>query len=175
MAALRQHGDGLPARGLFTTVCAHASWLPTRRAGQTTSSLVSHLTVDEQTHYVTGTAAPCTSLFKPVWLDSGLGGYGPPPGERFDARALWWRHERLHRRALGDLPGFLARYAAERDRLESEILDDSSGSRAEHSERAFERADAFEQSWLERLEPPATRSAHALYWRLLDGRSGMTA
>jgi hypothetical protein len=177
MAALRRHGSGAAGSGLFTTVCAHGSWLPTRRAGQTTSSLVSHLA--SGTHFVTGTAAPCTSVFKPVWLNSGLAGYGPPPGQSYQSDSLWWRHERLHRRALADLDDFLARYAPERDRLEQELVDDalraeSAGERRAITERAFERAAAFEQAWLERLvERPLHGVVHALFWRRLDARSGI--
>ena len=36
---------------------------------------------------------------KPVSVDEPLD-LGPDPGDRFDARCLWWRHELLHRRAL---------------------------------------------------------------------------
>ncbi len=50
-------------------VCMHASFGPVR-ASQTVGSLVSHLHPEQATHFFTATAAPCTSLFKPAWIDS---------------------------------------------------------------------------------------------------------
>jgi hypothetical protein len=70
---LRDHGDAssgsfCPDRGLFQSqICNHAGWGPVR-ISQTTGSLVSRLTPGASTHFVTGTAAPCTSLFKPLYL-----------------------------------------------------------------------------------------------------------
>jgi secernin len=68
---------------------------------------------------VTGTAAPCTSLFKPVAL-------APPPwpqptglSNRADPAHLWWRHERLHRGWTRD-PQAYADARRERDALERE-------------------------------------------------------
>ena len=84
LGVLRDHGPGAgpawtPARGLMgATVCDHAGFGPVR-ISQTTGSMVSHLAPDVQTHFVTGTAAPCTSVFKPVWL--GARSF-PPPGLR---------------------------------------------------------------------------------------------
>jgi dipeptidase len=81
-AGLRSHASGV-FRNLRASVCAHASWLPTRAACQTTSSLVGHLDARGPVAFVTGTSSPCVSSFKPVWLDTGLEGY---------TSALWWEH-----------------------------------------------------------------------------------
>lgn len=71
-------------------------------------------------HWVTATAAPCLSLYKPVAVDDPLD-LGPPPRDRDDGRSLWWRHERLHRRVIGDAAQCAA-IAAERDAVEATWL-----------------------------------------------------
>ncbi len=81
MGALRDHGAENPERwrpdwGLTgSRVCMHASFGPVR-ASQTVGSLVSHLHPENPTHFFTATAAPCTSLFKPAWIDTDLPGSG---------------------------------------------------------------------------------------------------
>ncbi|MCA9488415.1 MAG: hypothetical protein KC621_00785 [Myxococcales bacterium] len=95
-AALTDHQGRHPADGLRIVMpCAHATWLPTRAAGQTTGSWISAL--GEQTrHYATGTSSPCLSVHKPLSFDTDP---GPLAGEHPD-NGLWWRHERLHRAVL---------------------------------------------------------------------------
>ena len=94
-AALRDHNGFTPQQGWRMQMpCAHSSWWPTRRSGQTTGSMVSRVTANDATHYLTGTSSPCLSVFKPVILgsDNHLG----------DTDALFWQHERLQRLVLGD-------------------------------------------------------------------------
>ena len=66
--------------------------------GQTTASWVASLAPDKVVHWVTGTAAPCTGLFKPVLMETGLPSHGTQPGGEEDHTSLWWRHEQLRRR-----------------------------------------------------------------------------
>ncbi len=180
MGALRQHGDdGQAGAGLRQTVCAHASWLPTRRFGQTTSSMVSQLSARRPIHFLTGTSGACTSVFKPLWHDTGLVGYGPPPAMRYDAKSQWWRHERLHHLAIRELPQFLERFVPEREQLEAELIAAAQGvvnpgARQAVTEDAFARAGAIEDRWVERLEQrPAQGGASlgALLWKLLGARA----
>ncbi len=94
-AALRDHNGFTPQQGWRMQMpCAHSSWWPTRRSGQTTGSMVSRVTADDATHYLTGTSSPCLSIFKPVRLgrDNHLG----------DTETLFWQHEQLHRLVIGD-------------------------------------------------------------------------
>ncbi|MEA3345331.1 MAG: C69 family dipeptidase [Chloroflexota bacterium] len=129
MAVLRDHGARAAANPAWhpggianPTVCAHASWGPIR-GWQSTGSLVSHLAPDLQTHWVTGTSAPCTGVFKPVYLQgAGLPDLGSQPTATYDPDSLWWAHERLHRQVLRDYPTRLSLYREERDGLESEFL-----------------------------------------------------
>jgi len=58
---------------------------------QTTASWVAELRPGSAAHWVTATAAPCTSLYKPVQVSSPLD-LGPEPSERYDPAALWWSY-----------------------------------------------------------------------------------
>jgi secernin len=182
--ALRDHGAGAnarwsPARGVTTfTVCAHAGFGPIR-ATQTTGSLVSHLTPGAQTHFVTGTAAPCTSIFKPVWLGGELPDTGAAPTSEYAAAALFWRHEELHRATLRDYATRLALYRDERDALERRFIADALACRAKPladraalSARCFTEADEAEARWLESIHARGEMSypgiLYATAWRGFD-------
>jgi secernin len=174
MAALRDHGTGgwAPRYSLLTGAmgapCMHPSGIAA--ASQTTASWVAELTPDGSAHWVTGTAAPCTGLFKPVSVTQPLD-LGPEPVDRFDDRCLWWRHELLHRRALRDPERLIPRFAAERDEIEASW-------RATPPEplEAFAEADRLLRSWTGQVQqgeardrrPPWVRH----YWQVRDRRAG---
>jgi secernin len=182
MAILRDHGDApdwSPANTPRRTLCMHAA--EGARRSQSVASMVSELRAGRTVHWVTGTSAPCTSLFKPVVLELGLPPQGPPPTDRFDAQTLWWRHERLHRRMLRDFGPSLAAIAAERDALEA-------GFRAA-IDRAFDEggldvaiarcwadAEAAETRWLAELPAPrptpAAEASHRRSWARLNHVAG---
>lgn len=188
MATLRDHGphagrDWTPARGLTeSTVCCHAGWGPVR-ISQSVGSMVSHLRPDGYTHWLTGTSAPCTSIFKPVWLDSGLPDLGPAPTGTYDAAALWWRHEALHREILRDYTARLPLMAGERDELERGFLASAEAARREpaaaraaFSAYSFAAADAAAQRWIERVRASAVQKRqpwhHRGAWRKFDRQAG---
>jgi dipeptidase len=106
-AVLRDHGPRgsrfqphySPINGALSSPCAHAGGLVA--ATQTTASWVADLRPDRLQHWVTGTAAPCLGLFKPIAVQQPLD-LGPVPTDHFDDGSLWWRHERLHRRVMQD-------------------------------------------------------------------------
>ena len=146
-AHLRDHGstDYRPdAHFLMEHVCAHAGASPARQAAQTTASLVAHLTPDQQTYWVTATASPCTSIFKPVWF-----GEKPLPtsftGEhvdRFDDDIFWWHHEELHRLILRDFQHRHAIVRKEFDALEQRWREQAA--KAEHTQYATLTTEAFD-------------------------------
>ncbi len=124
MRILRDHGDGTPAswhpqdEPFKRTLCLHAcaDGFP----AQTTGSMISELQKAGNVHWVTGTAAPCISIFKPVLMDAAFPAQGPSPTDRFDPRTLWWRHERFHRAALlGDFGRLLDEFRSQREVLEA--------------------------------------------------------
>jgi secernin len=96
-------GEGAPRyrliNGGMAAPCMHAGGVAAN--SQTTASWVSELRTDGAAHWVTGTAAPCTSLFKPVRVTEPLGLWPEPTGV-YDPLTLWWQHEVLHRAALRD-------------------------------------------------------------------------
>jgi secernin len=145
MAALRDHGpDGLPRysplNGALDAPCAHAGGLAT--ATQTTASWVADLRDrSAPLHWATGTAAPCTSVFKPVRVEEPAE-LGPVAGQRFDPSTRWWRHEVLHRATMCDPQALLPRFTHDRDVLEAGWLDDPPA-----TEDAFRAADELERRW----------------------------
>jgi secernin len=173
-----------PAQGLFGwSICVHAGFGPIH-AYQATGSMISHLASGVQTHFVTGTAAPCTSLFKPVWLGGELPDTGPAPTGTYDAATLFWRHEVLHRATLRDYEARIALYQEERDALERRMIKDalactneSLAERLAFSARSFAEADQAEARWKERVlaAQPSTRSRffYGLAWRGFNRKAKM--
>jgi dipeptidase len=164
------------------TVCMHAGGGPVR-GSQSVGSMVVHLTPSNPTAWVTGTSAPCTSIFKPVWLDAGLPLEEPSPQGSYDPDCLWWRHENLHRAVLADYAARISLYEADRDRLEDEFIEasgslgDSPEERRAFSKQCFSRADEAEGEWFRRVTaaPPA-RSAAFYYtsaWKTFSQQAGM--
>lgn len=127
MRILRDHGSGDGQCRAWReectdrkTLCMHAG--TAERGGQTVGSLISELSTAGPIHWVTASAAPCISIFKPVLMRVPLPGSGARPTDRFDPAAFWWRHELLHRKAaLGDFGGLLADIEPERDALEADF------------------------------------------------------
>jgi secernin len=161
MDILRDHGqDNQPnvalRQSLFgCDVCMHAGFGPVR-INQSTGSMVSHLTQEQQTHWVTSTSAPCVSIFKPVWIDSGLPGMGPHPKGTYDGGSLWWRGEKLHRSVLKDYQTRLALFRDERDALEASfrekaasLLGAPASERAEFTKACFQQASEAIDRWTE--------------------------
>lgn len=132
MANLRDHGAAAEGRGDFhpqqiegVTICMHAA--DGTRRGQSVASMVSDIRPGDDgrsgaVHWVTGSSAPCTSVFKPVFIDAGLPAQGARPGDRNDPASLWWSHEQLHRAMVqGDYAAAMGWFRPERDALEAEF------------------------------------------------------
>jgi hypothetical protein len=112
--------DWNPREAQPYSLCVHAGSFD--RYSQTTGSMASEIGRHGAVHWVTGTAAPCLSIFKPLQTDV------PPPlrsaalSASFEPDAIWWKHERLHRAVLlEDYPKFLAEISDERDALEADF------------------------------------------------------
>lgn len=110
-----------PAKdGSMASVCMHAKGLFTPT--QTTNSMVSVLDDELLTNWVSGTSAPCTSIFKPIFLPGGMPKIGPEITAFYDDQTLWWRHEKLHRLVLMDYQKRLSIFKEEREKLEQKIM-----------------------------------------------------
>lgn len=126
MAVLRDHGEEGEAAGWTPehtkrrSICMHAA--EAARRSQTTASWVSEWTPQGVVHWVTASAAPCLSVFKPIVLGLTAPDIGPSPADKFYRRAHWWRHELWHRAALCDYAAQSAAIEAERDALETKFV-----------------------------------------------------
>jgi dipeptidase len=167
---LRDHGGSSQPtyallNGGMAAPCMHAGGLVAN--SQTTASFVSDLRSDAR-HWATATSAPCTGLFKPVRVDEPVD-LGPAPADVADG-SLWWRHERLHRRAMQDPATLFPLFTPERDATELAWLVDPPSSPV-----AFAEADALLERWTARVvdEAGADRRPRLTrrYWRIRDERS----
>jgi secernin len=155
-----------PDKGLLgADVCMHAGFGPVR-GSQSVGSMVAHITSDLPTYWVTGTAAPCTGIFMPVWMDSGLPDMGPAPAGEYDEATLFWRHERLHRAILMDYTDRLSSYAVERGELqerfihmEKQVKNDPLSGRLEFSQACMLDADRARQNWQNQVDAVPHHSA----------------
>jgi len=174
-----------PQNGPFlsTDVCLHGSIGPVRD-GNTTGSMVVHLDKKRPTIFITGTASPCTSVFKPVWIDAPLPDMGPAPSDEYDPHSLFWQHEILHRATIQDFQSRIATYTTERDALEKEFVEGAlaitsatAKKRAAFAANCFENAKAEELKWVERVKQvPANPKGAWLYnyaWNKFNTQANM--
>lgn len=170
-------------RGLTgSEVCMHAGFGPVR-GSQSVGSLVSRIAPDGATHWVTGTSAPCLSVFKPVWIDSGIPDdvIGQPQG-LFDENTLFWKHEILHREVLRNYPERSRVFQLERNNLEDEFLVEetkmrsrSTAERREFTKACFRKSEMAEEKWLsEVLKVPEQRVdvLYGLAWKQFNREAG---
>ncbi|MBU2510736.1 C69 family dipeptidase [bacterium] len=140
---------------LQDSICAHAGNGITRDSN-TNGSLVAHLKEDKHIYWATGTAAPCTSLFKPIWFnDQVLPDLGPLPKGHFNSKSFWWNHERIHRSVLHDFSLFEP-YREERDRQEATFIKYAYRTGPKESfnftSEAFETSRTLTKKWLQEIQ-----------------------
>jgi secernin len=173
MEALRSHGRWSsprwsPIHGGLTAPCVHAGGVIS--SSQTTGSWVSDLR-GVPSHWATGTAAPCTSLFKPVDVGAPVD-LGPAPTNRFDPATTWWRHELLHRTTLAAYDGRMGTYRGARDAVEAAWMADRPASLD-----AFTQGTALEEGWLGEVAGVEGPDRRPLWvrrkWDAVDRLAGM--
>jgi len=171
---LRDHNDRPIEKGITgASICNHAGFGPIR-GSQTTGSLVSYLKPEGQTHFVTAAAAPCTGIFKPVWIDGKLPDMGSPSVKQ-DESSYFWRHEKLHRAFLEHGNS----YAQERDRLEEEFVSKAlkltdAETRRDYCEKTFNLSELIEKTWLDRTRNEPKKRTPFLYrkaWQKFNQKS----
>lgn len=162
-------------------VCMHAGFGPIR-VSQSTASMVVHLDKKNPLIFATGTSAPCTSIFKPIWMDAPLPDLGPAPASIYDHESLYWTHERIHRATLLNYPERIKSFARDRDQLESKFVQGalnlsqaSSKQRADYTAQCFSESFAAEAEWLKRVENiPARKSfLHNNAWNTFNKKAKM--
>jgi hypothetical protein len=173
---LRDNGTGggprwSPLTGSMSGPNMHAGGL--LASSQTVGSWVGDL--ESGTHWATGTSEPAFSLFVPLQVDQPLTEADYPTDgvdNIADESSLWWRHERLHRRALHDWVAADAAIAEERDLIQGEWLDSPPGTAL-----AVHAAADHYQRWQGRLEQRLDRDTRPWWlrrrWAGFDRRSGL--
>jgi dipeptidase len=186
MSTLRNHKDkNFDPQTSITEqdVCMHAGFGPIR-ISQSTASLVVYMNTSQPILFATGTSAPCTSLFKPFWLDTAsFLNEEPVPTHQADSKSLFWIHENLHRAVLQNYRERLAAYAADRDALEKRFIagalklqSASARERAAYSQDCYRESLAAEADWLKRVESvPVKKSLlHSMAWNGLNQKAGLS-
>lgn len=98
---LRQHPEGYdPAEGeICTNICMHAGPHP-NRFWQACGAMIMDAAPEGAMAWATATSGTCVSIFKPIYFGVPMPETGPVPLETHTDGSLWWKHERLHRRAM---------------------------------------------------------------------------
>jgi dipeptidase len=183
---MRHHGEGYhPASAeAHRNICVHAG-PQENRWWQADGVMVTDVGTEGMMAWVTATSGTCVSIFKPVFLGMDLPDLGPYPRETFDPRSLWWKHERLHRRAMADFDHLVPEIRQDFDPLEEEFLSQAEtvkkgtpGEKAEFMEYCFRKALEATEAWIARLEKRGdlkfSDSAYKGMWRKLNAEAGLT-
>ena len=145
---------------------------------------MSHLRKECQTHWATGTSAPCVGVFKPIWIEGGvLPDIGPLPKGTFDPQTLWWQHERLHRSILPDFASRRRILNMERDHLENTFMEQSGSvspnERGALTQHAFKLAHDATQQWTSRVQAMSAKPRGSMiyrgYWQKQNRKAGISA
>ncbi|MCL4691289.1 MAG: acyl-CoA--6-aminopenicillanic acid acyltransferase [Candidatus Hydrogenedentes bacterium] len=173
-AALRDHGARYSnpsyrwTNGGMNAACMHGGGI--LASAQTTGSWVTEILNGEVRHWVTATAAPCTSVFKPVRIDQPLD-LGSPQDKADDS--LWWRHERFQRSVMRNPEPLRDCYVPERNALEAEWTDSPPDPAA-----AFARGDELLAKWSDAVAKRSvedTRPGHVKrYWDKRNRLAGVS-
>lgn len=176
MALLRDHTHEVyrpDSHFLMQTICAHSANKISRHSAQTTGSLIAHLKNKDHTFWATGTAAPCTGLFKPIRFALGkILAPGPAPRAKFESHSLWWQHEILHRSVLLDfnprLRIFLSEKAEMEKKWQEQVRLDESPELSTLTQSAFEQARKKTTEWIKQIQqqqPGPSSYFYRSYWK----------
>lgn len=166
-------------------VCMHVGYGPIR-LNQTTASMVTTYDPAGQTHWMTGTSAPCLSLFKPIWMDAGLPDMGPQARGVYTPGSLWWLGEDLHRTVMQDYATRRAAFLPERNALQNEFLagaesrcSEESAQRFEFSQACFGHSRAALEAWIAKVRAlPVVHKPNPFYtssWQKIDRDANRTS
>jgi dipeptidase len=173
---LRHHGEDYdPARGaVHENICMHAGPFE-NRYWQATGALITEASERGCMAWATATSGNCLSIFKPVFFGVPLPEMGPAPRETVVPDSLWWRHERLHRRAMAGFADIGAEVRADFEALERRFFAEGPGllgaSAAEKRgfvEECWRLAAEATERWVQRLEQRSWSFADAEYGGMWD-------
>ncbi len=157
-----------------TRVCMHAGPQESRW-GQATGAMIADTSADGVIVWMTGTSATDLSVFKPLFFGVPMPDVGPPPEGTYTDGALWWTHERLHRRAVADYKALKPEIRASFDALENDFFSEgpaikmaTPAVKTEFLEDCWRRAGSATEAWIERLERQSYFVADTAYARMWD-------
>lgn len=182
---MRHHNEGYhPATAdAHRNICIHAG-PQENRWWQADGVMVTDVGEHGILIWVTGTSGNCVSIFKPVFMGIDLPDIGPTPGEHFDPRSLWWKHELLHRRAMADFDRLVPEIRKDFDVLENEFLCESESVRKgtleekrDFMEHCFHRSMQATEAWIARLRARTDlafeEEAYRAMWQKLNAEAGL--
>ncbi len=165
-SVLRSHGGTkrIPTDSLIAnTVCMHAGFGPVR-IDQTTGSMVVDYSGKSMVTWITGTAAPCLSVFRPVLIDD----YSVET--QISSQTDWWDNEKFHRRMLFLPAEVIEEFSIERDRIEArqvEMMTDATRLSLEVQKKAaagcYEIRHNFLIGWADKISKLELGHGHFLY------------
>ncbi len=180
MDILRTHQDPAagPVKGSNADICMHAAG-PVIRRSQTCGSMVSRLGINSRMHLLTGTSAPCLSLFKPIDFSSAHAFYVLNPDEETVTGSLWHKFESVHRRLL--FSGENRReFQTARDAAEQRMLELLPLSGEKRHASALLEADRLVRDWSEQSIETYQNTAfdypfspYGWYWRHMNRLDGI--
>ncbi|MCB8878130.1 C69 family dipeptidase [Acidisoma silvae] len=150
-------------------VCMHAGPTPSR-FWHATGAMIAETRPDSVVVWMTGTSATDLSIFKPLFFGIPLPEVGLQPSGTDTAETLWWRHERLHRRAMAHYKAIKPEIRNEFDALERQFHAEAASARTA-SERlkqdyvawSWQTATLATERWIERLEAKSYGFSHTGY------------
>jgi len=170
-ASLRQHAVSSPEFSQHNSrnICLHAGGIT--RPSQTCGSMIVCLQRGELPRVMmTGTSAPCLSLFQPVWFPEREEQQSIFSAEGEDTKSsLWFRFERVHRQALFD-KAFRSGLIEERDKLERKLFAAMEDSTCIEDSALL--AEQWHSRWFERASVRKIKyrwySPYDRYWKRLN-------
>ena len=154
------------------TICMHKGFGPIR-ASQTVSSMVSRLSRERDTHWFTASAAPCTSIFMPIWMDADLPDFGEEPTNVFNNKSYWWRHELLYREVMRDYSSRITAYEDERNLLEKEFVNqeklerlEDNKKRSQYTKNVFQTITKAKKRWYELVKSTPQKRNNSFYFEM---------
>jgi secernin len=164
----------IPDDPLPTRLCMHAGPYEAR-FWHATGAMITDSSEQGVLVWMTATSATDLSCFKPLFFEASMPDIGLPPEGTHTAGSLWWKHERLHRRAVADYHALKPEIRGDFDLLEKEFFAEGPGLKkaATHVKSEFvldswRRAEEVTDRWIEKLERRNYFIQHDAYRAMWD-------